>query len=762
MELREMNKARTANSTYPKVAVQWLNQAFPKNRDKLCIYQSLCLVDREVHRNRHLRVAAKRYISFKTNLMKNLYVILLSVMCLISCSQSKTSITENEILWDNYGVPHIYATSDNDLYYMAGWGQMKNHGNLILKLYGEARGTSAELWGKGLEINKALHQLGLYDQLEPAFDRLDPKYQEMLNYFVDGINNYAEKNESQLDQDYKKVLPITVNDIIAHIFRVINYEFLIRNQFQTAQQIQGGSNSWALSGSKTSTGNPMLVVNPHLPWSDLFLWHEQQFITDEYNMYGASLIGIPSLILGFTDFISWTHTVNTIDNTDLFEIQKQDNNYMLDGEYIPFEAHTYSLKELQEDGTTTVHEYTQKKTRHGIVINEMADKVIAIRFAQMDDFTPFIEQYDLMAKAKNLEDVKSALALKQMPFLNTVYADKDGNIMHHFGGLVPKKNGDWDKWQGVVSGDSSADIWTEYYESDELPMVINPPSGWLQNANDPPYVNTVPTVLNPEEFESHIAPLNMAFRPQRAARLLYEEDNISFDRLVELKHDNKAELALRLRDDLLALKEITTDSLVLASIDVMTKWDGSYDRDSKGAIFFMEFTNTIYTEKQIGIRDMDSFLKRKWSFDDPINTPDGFVDNEEVIDIIRKAAGNHLTKYPTLEIPYGGYYKLKMGHLEYSGTGGPQHLGVFRIMHARPDKEGKYVGYFGDTFVLVVEMGEEIQAKGLLTYGNSSDPESKHYGDQLEMFSKNELRDIWFTRTKQEKNLELKEIKNDM
>jgi acyl-homoserine-lactone acylase len=121
-------------------------------------------------------------------------------------------------------------------------------------------------------------------------------------------------------------------------------------------------------------------------------------------------------------------------------------------------------------------------------------------------------------------------------------------------------------------------------------MVINPPSGWLQNANDPPYVNTVPTVLNPEEFESHIAPLNMAFRPQRAARLLYEEDNISFDRLVELKHDNKAELALRLRDDLLALKEITTDSLVLASIDVMTTWDGSYDRDSKGAIFFMEFT----------------------------------------------------------------------------------------------------------------------------------------------------------------------------
>ena len=694
--------------------------------------------------------------------MKN-YILYLAVSLLISCGQSESTITENEILWDTYGVPHIYATSDNNLYYMSAWGQMKNHGNLILKLYGEARGTSAEMWGEGFEINKALHHLGLYEQLQPAYDNLAPKYQEMLQSFAAGINSYAERNSNELEEKYKKVLPITANDIIAHSFRVVNYEFLIRGTFLSNQQIEGGSNSWALSGSKTATGNAMLVANPHLWWSDLFLWHEQQFITNEYNMYGATLIGNPSIIIGFNDNVSWTHTVNTIDNTDLFEIKKQNDTYLLDDKYIPFEEHDYTIKELQEDGTIKTHEFIRKGTKHGIVIKETEDTALSIRFAQMKDLTPLIEQYDLMTKAQNIQDMKNALALRQMPFLNTVYADKDGNIMHHFGGLVPRKNGDWNKWQGVVSGDSSAEIWTDYYDSDELPRVINPPSGWLQNANDPPYTNTLPTVLDPNDFASHIAPNNMRFRPQRAARLMHEEDSISFDRLVALKHDNKAELALRLRDDLLALKDQTSDSLVLAAIDVMTKWDGSYDANSLGALLFMEFANTWASEEQTSPYLLSNLMKESWSFDDPINSPDGFLKSDEIIGVIRKAAKNQLTKYPALEIPYGNYYKLKMGDLEYPGTGGPQYLGVFRIMITTvPSNEEVKYANFGDTFVLVLEMGEETKAKGLLTYGNSSNPDNKHYGDQLELFSKNQLRNIWFKRTDQEANLELKENKNDM
>ena len=159
---------------------------------------------------------------------------------------------------------------------------------------------------------------------------------------------------------------------------------------------------------------------------------------------------------------------------------------------------------------------------------------------------------------------------------------------------------------------------------------------------------------------------------------------------------------------------------------------------------------------------MSSLLKDAWQYSDPINSPDGFVNNEEIIKIIKKSAENHLAAYPKLEVPYGDYYKLKMGDLEYPGTGGPQHLGVFRILYSlgsNPDEEGKFYGNFGDTFVLVLEMGEEINAKGLLTYGNSSNPDNKHYGDQLDMFSNNELRNIWFKRIDQETNLELRENK---
>lgn len=692
--------------------------------------------------------------------------IALLLFVFIACSVNEELEIQDEILWDSYGIPHIYANSDSSLYYMAGWAQMKNHGDLILKLYGEARGVSAELWGEGFEVNKDMHRLGIIDQLETSYQNLAPQYQQMLSSFADGVNTYAEKHRSTLNKEYLKILPVRETDLIAHYFRVINYEFLIKWELQAAQRSKAGSNAWAVSGKKTTTGNSMLVANPHLWWSDLFLWYEQQFTTPDYNLYGVSLVGQPSIAIGFNENVSWTHTVNPMDNTDFFEVKKKDETYYLDGEYLPFEESGYTVKALKEDGTIETHNLTRKKTKHGIVVKELDDKVIVIRFAQMEDYTPFLEQYYLMGKAKNLDEFNSALSLRQMPFLNTLYADKSGNIMHHFGGLIPKKNGDWEKWQDVVSGDSSADIWTDYYAYDELPTVVNPSGGWLQNANEPPFINTLPQVLNEDDFASHITPkMEGAFylRPQRSARLLHESDDISFDQLVALKHDNKAEFALRIQDDLENLRSSTSDSLVLAAIATLTKWDATYDAESAGAIFFMEFVNTWAAENNTSSRGLLTIgFEKTWDIENPITTPDGFKNPEEMIEILKTAVENHLEKYPALEVPYGDYYRLKVGSYEYPGTGGSQSLGVFRIMSASPAENGQFVGGFGDTFVLVVEMGDSIKAKGLLTYGNSSDPDSPHYGDQLELFSKNELRDIWFDRASQEVHVGYVKNINDM
>lgn len=641
---------------------------------------------------------------------------------------------------------------------------MKNHGNLMLKLYGEARGVSAELWGENLEMNKDMHELGIIDQLQDSYDQLTPQYQQILTSFAAGVNSYAEKNTDELDEKYRQILPVTAQDIIAHYFRVVNYEFLIKLMISPGER-KAGSNGWALSGNKTSTGNSMLVANPHLWWSDLFLWHEQQYITKEQNVYGVSLVGSPSIIIGFNNDISWTHTVNPMDNTDFFEVKKKDNSYYLDGEYLPFEEFTYSIKEKKEDGTVETHELVRKTTKHGVVIKETEEKVIALRFAQMDNYTPYIEQYDLMGRANNLQEFKQALSLQQMAFLNTLYADRDGNIMHQFGGLIPRKNGDWAKWQDIVSGDSSDNIWTDYYQNNELPTVINPPGGWVQNANEPPFVNTIPRVLKAENFASHITPSieYLPLRPQRSARLLHENDGISFNQLVALKHNNQAEFALRIQDDLEKLTEITTDSLVLAAINTLTSWDASYDNESLGAILFKEFINTWASKEGVSPRGLlDVGFEKKWEIADPIQTPDDFKNPNTVVEALSLAAQNHLEKYPALAVPYGEYFRLKMGEYDYPATGGDQSLGIFRILSAIPDGENTFRGAFGDTFVLVVEMAENVRAKGLLSYGNSSNPDNPHYGDQLEMFSKNELRDIWFKRSDQEANLELKENINDM
>lgn len=678
-----------------------------------------------------------------------LFVIFPLVVLLIPFMVQSDHISKNEILWDNWGVPHIYASSETELYYAFGWAQMHSHGDLIGSLYGQARGKAAQYWGeKYLETDKLIYTFGIPQMTFACLDQLTEKEMSLLNAFTDGMNDYVSSHPDLIDGSVQAVLPFKPSDVIAHAYRVFYLEFLIRSQLNQAQRWSPASNAWALRPSKSADKNAMLLAQPHLGWSDFWLFYEAHLNTNDFMLYGATLVGMPFLGIGFNEKMGWTHTVNTLDNVDLYELTVKDGRYLMDDIYHDFEEQTVLLTIRQDNGQFDLESFDIKKSAHGIIVNETNDKALALRFARMDDPPNILSQWYQMGQAHSLKTFREALQLMEMPLFNTLYADHKGNILKFFGGHIPKKPfGDWDTWSRPVSGDSSANIWTEYLDFEDLPLIVNPKSGWLQNTNDPPFTATIPPVLNPGDYPAYMAPNYMHFRAQQSARLLTEYDKFSFEQFVRSSQSSNMLLADRLLDELLSFRHLSGDSLTLAALDVLNQWDRTVEADSKEAVLF------IYWIQQLAGHNMLTIFDTQWSFDEAETTPKGIRNPEAALEALHLAARRTLDAHGDLRIPYGEVYRMRVGAYDLPANGGSGNMGVFRTLIFRPGKDGKPSVVHGESFVAAIEFGKNTRAKVLLTYGNASQEGSPHHGDQLELFANKQMRDALLKRKEVKKNL---------
>ncbi|MCJ7466834.1 MAG: penicillin acylase family protein, partial [Maribacter sp.] len=423
--------------------------------------------------------------------MKARYFFAIIAGSFLSLSQAQTEIRETKIEWDTWGVPHITADNIENLFYAQGWAQMNNHANLILELYGSSRGKGAEYWGESkLQNDMLVHTLGFEELADIWGAQQDPELNTIYTSFVAGLNAYATAHPEAIDEKNKIVLPLSIKDVNMHSMYVIFTRFIAGNDLGlVAEWPDMGSNTYAIAPKRSASGNAMLVQNPHLPWWQEFLFFESHFDLNGKNMYGSTLVGFPGIAIGFNDYLGWSHTDNTIDNADTYELVLKDSGYILDGAVKEFEKSTKSLKIKQDDGTLVDREITLLKTVHGPVVNQMEDKVLALRMVGLDRPNMFL-QWWRMINSNSFEDFEAALQMAQIPFWNVMYADRSGTIFYLFNGLVPKRSEDsWSYWDRIIPGGKSADIWTEVHDYADLPKVKNPVGGWLQNANDPPWTS---------------------------------------------------------------------------------------------------------------------------------------------------------------------------------------------------------------------------------------------------------------------------------
>tara|TARA_B110000240_G_scaffold166110_1_gene187235 strand:+ start:1055 stop:3142 length:2088 start_codon:yes stop_codon:yes gene_type:complete len=674
-----------------------------------------------------------------------LFTLIIVSFFTISCAQ--TEKIEAEIAWDTWGVPHITANTVEELFFAQGWAQMHNHANLILELYGSSRGKGAEYWGQEkLQNDILIHTLGFDELADEWGGNQDPEQKIINKAFIDGMNAYAKAHPEALDEKNKVVLPLTTKDVNMHAMYVIFTRFIGGNDLGRVQQWPDlGSNAYAISPKRSASGNAMLVQNPHLPWWKEFLFFESHLNLNGKNMYGSTLVGYPGIAIGFNRNLGWSHTNNTIDNADTYELELNDGGYLLDGKRKEFEVSSKIIKIKQEDGTIVDKEIPIMKTVHGPVVNKTKGKTLAIRMAGMDRPNMSL-QWWRMINSSNFNEFENALKMAQLPYFNVMYADKQGEIFYLFNGLVPKRSsGDWDYWNRIIPGGKSEDVWTEVHDYADLPKIKNPEVGWLQNANDPPWTSTIPVSIDPKDYPSYMAPKSMSFRPQRAARMLIEDESITFDELIAYKLSTRLEFADRILDDLFAAVDASESKKAKEAKKVLENWDREANADSKGMLLFYSWARKFNVGRNANYTE-------PWSMDSPNTTPDGIADADRAVQLLEQTAIEVETKFGSLDTNWGDYYRINYNGKNLPANGVDGYMGVFRVAWpGGSDDKNMFVGG-GDSWVGVIEFGDTVKAKVLLSYGNSTQKDSPHNGDQLELFSKKELRDAWFTKSEVESN----------
>ena len=181
--------------------------------------------------------------------------IVLLALLVCRCDSSKKNSTE--ILWDRYGVPHIFANEYDELFYSFGWAQMRNHANLMLRLFAQSRGRAAEYYGEQyVDSDKWVHTHNIPQRAKDWLELQKPAFKLYFESFVNGINDYAEKFPKDIDVENQAVLPIKSVDLLTHYQRVIMYHFVTNprdTQFDPYSIDKNkGSNTWAIGPSKSA------------------------------------------------------------------------------------------------------------------------------------------------------------------------------------------------------------------------------------------------------------------------------------------------------------------------------------------------------------------------------------------------------------------------------------------------------------------------------------------------------------------------------
>lgn len=570
---------------------------------------------------------------------------------------------------------------------------------------------------KDIEMTNALKLFG-----KPMVDLLYPDSENVGEPIVDNPGGWNFK-------------PITLDSV----------PLAIPEEIITVKKIEGpdpttGSNNWAVAGSKTATGSPMLSSDPHLNLSLPSIWYAIQLNAPGINTMGVSLPGTPCVVIGFNDSIAWAMTNAQRDLVDWFKITFEDaklEKYLLDGKWIPTEK---VIEEIKVRGKPVFYD-TVIYTRWGPVTYDRSyhsdDNLrgYAFRWIAHDKSEELMALYKLN-HSKNHADYMDALNHFQSPGQNVAFASVSGDIAMRVQGKFPVRRPQEGKF--VLDGSKSNQGWQAFIPNEQNPMQKNPARGFVSSANQYPVDNTYPYFITATHYE--------AFRNRRINNVLSQTTPITVQDLMRLQRDN---YNLKAAESLpLFLSEL--DSALLKGPEqeaytILKSWDYYNHADTEAASYYEAWWDNLMPLLWDEMKKEDITLTRPTTF----NTirlikemPDlNFFDiqvtdeKEDAREVIRKA---FVLGVEDIVIWKKNRSSATVKWSEYKGSFVGHLLPPLRALSI-PVKTGgnhdivnAHSRTHGPSWRMVVSL-EKSGVKAWATYpgGQSGNPGSAHYDDML-------------------------------
>ncbi|MDH3455605.1 MAG: penicillin acylase family protein [Gemmatimonadota bacterium] len=664
-------------------------------------------------------------------------------------------VSQVEIARTAFGVPHITAHNVAALGFGLAYCQLEDHGDRVVLGLVRARGELALHFGPDSLDSDFFFRRRRARALE-TYHLLSRDARDLYEGFAQGINWYIALHP---DEFAEWVAPsFTGHDVHGRFILMSDQgdvaDFVTRLAGSATPDAlnDDGSNAWAFAPSRTVSGHPILLRNPHLSWNAGY-YEVHLRIPGRLDFYGDVRVGYPLFYIGgFNRHLGWATTNNGPDLDDIYALDVdpiRTDHYMFNGKAVPLLRETVTAEFKNGAGRSSeTREFW--RTPLGPVVHRGAGKIYVLRSAAEGEYR-MVDQYLRMMQATNLAEWKSAMRMRSHPSSNFTYADADGNIFYVWNARLPARPHPPDGDTVAVAAAGSADVWTTLVPFDSLPQLLNPTGGYLHNENDPFHFTNLYEPFDPLRFGSNYPAPELGLRSQLALSLIHDSTTkLTLEDVIALKHTTRMLLADRVKDDLIrAIRaHAPEESEVAQAATLLEQWDNTVDPESRGGVLFEAW----FAEYLALLPDVESRADRlraafatPWTIAAPVITPRGLADLDRAVAAFKQALSVVRERFGSWEVAWGDVHRVRRGDVDVPVGGCPGWLGCFRTLSFTPDADGALVASRGDAWVLAVEFADPPRARSVLAYGQSGREDSPHFSDQAAVFAQGRLKPVAFT-----------------
>jgi len=686
---------------------------------------------------------------------------------------------------DAWGVPHVHGETDAAAAFGLAYAQAEDNFPQIEENFVRAIGRASEVHGEETLrddwVNRSLRVEALARR---EYEGADERLRALLDGYAAGLEHYVESHPEARSEGGPHVLERFEPWYPLALIRYLYYQRgFLRAAGLAPEEIEAemagfaeggsraqpadrsaalgtapsgspefprserGSNSWAVTAERSANGHPLLLINPHLPFFGPSQVYEGHVSSDEgWNMSGYTRLGFPLPYVGFNEHLAWASTDNAADLVDLYAETFDDagdaTRYRYGDGHRPAVVWTDEILVAGEGGAPgpDTRRFTFRATHHGPVVARRGGRPLAVRMAKLEE-PGWLDQWYAMTRATNLSEFRDAVGRLDMLFGNYLYADREGHIFYAYNAAVPRRSEGFD-WSAPVDGSDPATEWQGYHPMVEIPQVLDPPTGWLQNCNGTPFLATAEgSGANPDPaaFPTYMVPEPDNARSRNARRILSAEETLSLDRWIELSY---ATFSITAEEEIPGLvgtwerlrgADPERAAAVAEPVAILREWDRVSTVDSEATTLFVTWFETRWRRG---------------------NAEEGGVDPWLDIRALEETMADLEERWGSWRVAWGEVNRLQRvasngegfddDAPSFASAGVPSWAGaVFTMWSGEVEGERRRYGVGGNSYVAVVELGPKVEARSLLVFGASADPESKHHLDQAERYLTGDYKPAW-------------------